>query len=511
MISKVNSISLIGINGFTVNIEVDIQSGLPAFNMVGLPDAVVKESKERVRSAIKNSKYEFPVNRITVNFAPADIKKEGTHLDLAIATGILLSCGVISVNSHLNISQCIFIGELSLNGELRGVKGILPMVLEAKKRGFKNLFIPGENKYEIGFVEDVNIYTPATLTELVDFLNGEIELGKLETNIKNFTKAHFDVDFSEVKGQRLAKRAVEVAASGGHNLLMIGPPGGGKTMIAQRIPTILPELTYDEAIEVTKIYSVAGMLRNKGQMMFNPPFRSPHHSVSTASFIGGGSNPSPGEVSLSHNGVLFLDELPEYRRDTLEALRQPMEDGMVSISRVKGKFTFPARFMLVSSMNPCPCGFYGYQLKDCRCSEIQIKNYLNKISGPLLDRIDIHISIEPVQFNEINSDKVEETSQQIKERVVKIRNLQRERFKNDGIYCNAQMKARHLKKYCKVDAGGMELLESAFKNMALSTRAYSKILKISRTIADMDNSEIIRENHIAEAIQYRVLDRKYWG
>ncbi|HAZ36778.1 MAG TPA: magnesium chelatase [Clostridiaceae bacterium] len=509
MLSKVKSISLIGVEGIIVDIETDIQNGIPNLNMVGLPDVVVKESRERVRSAIKNSGIKFPISKIIINFAPADIKKEGPHLDLAIAIGILISNGDIR---NADIRDCIFIGELSLNGEIRSVKGILPMVLEAKNMGFKKIFIPALNKYEICLLNtDIEVYAVSTLKEIIDFYNEDIPITKVDFDFnQNITQDVFDVDFSEVKGQKLAKRAVEVAASGSHNLIMIGPPGGGKTMIAQRIPTILPQLNYEQAIEVTKIYSVAGLTNKYRGIILAPPFRSPHHTLSTASLIGGGSNPIPGEVSLAHDGVLFLDELPEYRRDALEALRQPMEDGIVCISRVKGKYVYPSKFMLIASMNPCPCGYYGYQLKECRCSEIQIRNYLNKVSGPLLDRIDIHISIEPVKFDEINDNTNEESSKDIRKRVEYARAIQMERFKNENILYNSQMKGRQIKKYCKVEKDGLKLLENAYKNLALSTRAYNKILKISRTIADMEGAENISEKHIAEAIQYRVLDRKYW-
>jgi magnesium chelatase family protein len=509
MISKVNCISLMGIEGFIVEIEVDVQNGMPIFNMVGLPDIVVKESKERVRAAIKNSGYEFPISRIIVNFAPADIKKEGPHLDLSISIGILISSGAVK---PLDLKSSIFIGELSLNGEVRGVRGLLPMILEAREKGMERAFIPSDNINEVITVEGLQIYPVSTLFELIDFLNGASPLGEIiNEQLSPQIYSEGDMDFSEVKGQKLAKRAVEVAASGGHNVIMIGSPGGGKTMIAQRIPTILPFLIYKHAIEVTKIYSVAGMLKNNSNIIFKPPFRSPHHTASTVSIIGGGSNPLPGEVSLAHGGVLFLDELPEFRRDTLEALRQPMEDGSVSISRVKGKYVYPAKFMLVSSMNPCPCGYYGYQLKECKCSEVQIRNYLNKVSGPLLDRIDIHVNVEPVYFNDIHNDTNEETSESIKKRVLKSRMIQLDRFEKDDIYSNAEMKTRHMKKYCKLDAKGTMLLESAFKTMALSTRAYSKIIKIARTIADLNQSSNIEEDHIAEAIQYRSLDRKYWA
>lgn len=509
MINTIKSISLMGIDGFVVNIEVDIEQGIPSFIMVGLAELVVKESKERVRAAIKNSGYEFPVDKIIINFAPADVKKEGTHLDMAVAVGILASCWIVK---NTDLKDCAFIGELSLNGEVRGVKGILPMVLEARTKNFKKVFIPYENRNEVNFIDGIEIYGVVKLNELVDYLNEDCPLDRLQwgddTSLRD-TK--FDVDFSEVKGQKLAKRAVEIAASGNHNLLMVGAPGGGKTMIAQRIPSILPELTYENAIEVTKIYSVAGLLKDNNRMIFNPPYRNPHHSASGTSIIGGGSNPSPGEVSLAHEGVLFLDELPEFRRDTIEALRQPMEDGRVSISRVKGKFVYPSRFMLIGSMNPCPCGYFGYELKECRCSPVQIKNYLNRISGPVLDRIDIHIAVEPVKFSEINGNSVEESSSDIKKRVEKARRLQLERLDGEGISCNAHMRTKHIKRFCKFDDKSMLLLENAFKMMALSTRAYNKILKISRTIADMCDSKDIEENHVAEAIQYRLLDRKYWG
>jgi magnesium chelatase family protein len=509
MICKINSIGLVGIEGYTIEIEVDIQKGLPNFNMVGLPDAVVKESKERVRTAVKNSGFEFPVDKITVNFAPADIKKEGTHLDLAIAVGILVCSGSIE---YANIKDSIFIGELSLNGEIRGVRGILPMIIEAQRMGYNRIFIPQENLGEAEFVNSTDVYTVSTLGELVDFLNGVVPLERVYASAKHDgNTVKLDMDFSEIKGQKAARRAAEIAASGFHNLLMIGPPGGGKTMLAQRMTTILPELTFDQGLDTTKIYSIAGMLKKNNRIMMAPPFRSPHHSSSTASIIGGGSTPMPGEVSLAHNGVLFLDELPEFRRDILEALRQPLEDGEVSISRVKGRYKYPSRFLLVCSMNPCPCGYYGYQLKQCRCTENQIRAYLNRISGPLLDRIDLHISIDPVKYEEINSQQKEEASEEVKKRVERVKAVQLDRFKNEGILFNSQMKQRHIKRYCSMTPKAEALMENAFKSMTLSTRAYGKILKVARTIADMEGAEIIVESHVAEAIQYRQLDRKYWA
>jgi magnesium chelatase family protein len=508
MICTVKTISLLGIDGFVVNIEIDTERGLPAYIMVGLAELVVKESKERVRSAIKNSGYKLPVNKIIINFAPADIRKEGTHLDLAIAIGILASNGFIQKQSFENI---VFLGELSLYGDVRPVKGILPMVLEAKAKGLKSVFIPYENRFEVDFVDGIAIYGVKKLYELIDYLNGEYSISEIHSTETTSDKFKFDFDFNEVKGQKYAKRTIEIAAAGLHNLLMIGAPGGGKTMIAQRIPTILPELSFENSIEVTKIYSVAGMLKDNSKIIKSPPYRNPHHSASLISIIGGGANPIPGEVSLAHNGVLFLDEFPEFKRDTIEALRQPIEDGKVCISRVKGKFQYPSSFLLITTMNPCPCGYFGYELKECRCTPLQIRNYLNRISGPVLDRIDLHLSVEPISFADINSNNPEESSEKIKKRVEKTRKIQQIRFEGEDIECNAQMKSRHIKNYCSLDDRSMLLLENAFKMLSLSTRAYNKILKISRTIADMCDSKKIEENHIAEAIQYRLLDRKYWG
>lgn len=509
MISRVNSIVLSGLEGFPVDIEVDIENGMPSFTMVGLPDLVVKEAKERVRSAIKNSEFDIPVSRITVNFAPGWIKKEGTHLDLAVAVGVLSCCGYIKTTLF---NKSMFIGELSLNGEIRGVRGVLPMLLEARKNGYENIFIPCDNTEEAAYIKDINIFPVGTLNETVELINAEGEVRFLyNREYMVDERSSFDVDFSEIRGQRLAKRAAEVSASGGHNLIMIGSPGGGKTMIAKRIPTILPDLTYDEAIEVTKIYSIAGLLGNRS-IIKTPPFRSPHHSASTISIVGGGTIPSPGEISLAHNGVLFLDEIAEFRKDALECLRQPMEEGKVYISRARGKYTFPGNIFLVAAMNPCPCGYYRSQLKECRCSEMQIRNYLGRISGPLLDRLDIHIAVEPIGFDEISSEVFnEESSASIRKRVIKAREIQADRFKNENIRLNSQMRPKQIKKYCSVKAAGLRLLEAAFKKLNLSTRAYNKILKISRTLADMDNSDEIAERHVAEAVQYRILDRKYWG
>lgn len=507
MLAKIQSASVVGIDAHMVEVEVDITSrGLPHFSMVGLPDTAVKESRDRVRPALKNIGFNFPLKQITVNLAPADLKKEGSSFDLPIAVGIMAAEGVMDAGL---LNGYLFTGELSLDGRIKPVRGALSMAILAKERGLGGLILPTENAPEAAVVSGVNVFGLESLSAVIEFLTAGESVSPIRIDPVKALEENslYEEDFSEVKGQEHAKRALEVSAAGGHNVLTIGPPGSGKTMLSKRLPTILPGMTFDEALESTRIHSVAGLLKDGQPLLATRPFRAPHHTISDIALIGGGQVPKPGEVSLAHNGVLFLDELPEFKRNALEVLRQPLENGEVTVSRAAASVTYPASFMMVSAMNPCPCGYLGDPRHQCTCTPGQIHRYRRRVSGPLLDRIDIHIEVPAVPYKELSTEYTGEKSEGIRERVLKARNLQLERFRSDKIYCNGQMKARHIKKYCKLKDDAHSLLDAAMQRLGLSARAYMRILKVSRTIADLEGSENIRSHHVSEAIQYRTLDR----
>lgn len=507
MFAKVNSMGIFGMDVFPVSVEADISSGLPRFDVVGLPDSAVSESRNRVHSAIKNSGFDFPVSRITVNLAPADRRKEGPLYDLAMFVALIMA----SEQLRADTDDYAFLGELSLDGQIRRVNGVLPMVIGAKQSRIKKIFVPSENANEAAVVEGIEIYPAANVFDVLNHLRGTNPIEPAKPCNNDGAKA-FDYmpDFADVKGQFEAKRALEVAAAGGHNTLMIGSPGSGKSMLAKRIPSILPSMTFEESLETTKIYSISGALRNNSSLVTQRPFRAPHHTVSSIGLSGGGAIPKPGEVSLAHNGVLFLDELPEFSRQAMEMLRQPLEDGKITISRASGTSTYPCSVMLVCAMNPCPCGYYGHPTRKCTCRDGAAAKYLSKISGPLLDRIDIHIEVPPVDFEKLADEHRGEPSSEIKKRVEAARKIQQDRLSGTSANCNAQMNAAMTREFCKASDAAMKMLQVAFDRLGLSARAYDKILRVARTIADLDNSQIIEATHIAEAIQYRSLDRKFW-